>query len=55
MITIAYVELCEILRLGDAFEQFADQGKRVAILGCDLVEATIVDAETETAVSFLCK
>jgi hypothetical protein len=46
VVAVPHVELGKVLCLGYAFEEFANEGKWIAILGGDLVEAAVVDAES---------
>src|SRR5271155_2777238 len=55
IVTIANIELGEILGFADPFQQLADKGKGVAILDRDLVEPTVIHAEPQCSVLLLRK
>src|SRR6202048_4049646 len=46
MVSVAYVAFREVSGVTGAVEYFVDERQGIAVLDCDLVEASIVDAET---------
>src|ERR1700686_2646430 len=45
MVSVSHVELGKVLCLAESVQQFADEGKWVAVLGRDVVQTSVVNAE----------